>query len=196
MIQNIHHFRDAALLSDNAPVEKVAIFDEAQRAWNKESASKFMRQKRNRPDFDQSEPDFLIEVMDRHSDWCVIVALIGGGQEINNGEAGLAGWFDALNEKYKDWQIYYSDKINQKEYVSGNTLDIQTTERHFIEENLHLKTSMRSFKAEKLSHMIHYVIHNDHSKSNELYQQFKNKFSIKITRDLQQAKDQRNHAGN
>ena len=188
LIQNIHHFRDGALKDQRPPVEKVAIFDEAQRAWNKESASKFMRQKRNQPDFNQSEPDFLIEVMDRHKDWCVIVALIGGGQEINTGEAGLVGWFDVLDQKYKDWQIYYSDKIDQKEYVSGNALEIRTSKRHFIDESLHLKTSMRSFKAEKLSHMIHHVIHNSKSDSYELYQKFKDKFPVKITRNIQQAK--------
>ena len=88
-IQNIHHFRDANLITNDAPIEKVAVFDEAQRAWDKNHASKFMAQKKGVPDFDMSEPEYLISVMDRHQDWCVIVCLIGGGQEINSGEAGL-----------------------------------------------------------------------------------------------------------
>lgn len=93
-IQNIHHFRDEALKDKHLPpVEKVVIFDEAQRAWNQQKASEFMQKKRNQAEFNQSEPEFLISVMDRHESWCVIIALIGGGQEINNGEAGLNGWF-------------------------------------------------------------------------------------------------------
>lgn len=90
-IQNIHRFRDE-YLHGGVPPEKVAIFDEAQRAWDKEQASDFMRRKRGIVDFDKSEPEFLIEVMDRRQDWAFIIALVGGGQEINKGEAGLAGW--------------------------------------------------------------------------------------------------------
>jgi len=79
-LQNIHHFRDANLQSDKAPIERVAVFDEAQRAWDKNKAANFMAQRKGVPNFDQSEPEFLISVMDRHSDWCTIVCLIGGGQ--------------------------------------------------------------------------------------------------------------------
>lgn len=78
-IQNIHHFRDEGLMSEKAPTEKVVVFDEAQRAWTKEQASSFMKRKKGKDSFNQSEPDFLIEVMDRHNDWCVIICLIGGG---------------------------------------------------------------------------------------------------------------------
>ena len=59
-IQNIHHFRDEYYEDKNAPVEKVVIFDEAQRAWNKEQSSKFMNKKNKVKDFDYSEPEFLI----------------------------------------------------------------------------------------------------------------------------------------
>ena len=89
-IQNIHHFRDDNLISDAAPVEKVVVFDEAQRAWSRDQASRFMREKRGAVEFDMSEPEFLLSVMDRHDDWCCVICLIGGGQEINTGEAGLA----------------------------------------------------------------------------------------------------------
>jgi broad-specificity NMP kinase len=92
-IQIIHHFRDDAISTDEAPIEKVAIFDEAQRAWTKEQLEKFMTQKKGKPNFNMSEPEFLIRVMDRHTDWAVIICLIGGGQEINTGEAGLSEWF-------------------------------------------------------------------------------------------------------
>lgn len=188
-IQNVHHFRDAALTDKKPPYEHVAIFDEAQRAWDKHNTSKFMRQKRGQTDFDQSEPEFLLEVMNRHDDWCVVIALIGGGQEINNGEAGLAGWFDALNEKFNDWDIYYSNKLDQPEYAGGNPIKPINNNNHKKVESLHLGTSMRSFKAEKLSHMVHHIIHNKESQAFQYYQQFKNRFPVKITRNLDQAKE-------
>lgn len=95
-VQNIHHFRDEYLRDQSEPFEKVVVFDEAQRAWTREQASKFMQAKRGLADFWQSEPEFLIGVMDRHKDWCTVVCLIGGGQEINTGEAGLLEWLTAL----------------------------------------------------------------------------------------------------
>lgn len=188
-IQNIHHFRDDALKDQSAPPEKVVIFDEAQRAWDKHHTSKFMRQKRGQENFDQSEPNFLIEVMNRHQDWCVIIALIGGGQEINSGEAGISGWLDALDNKFTDWNIYYSDKLTQKEYAGGvDTQRLETLTNYHQKSSLHLGASMRSFKAEKMSRMIHHVIANNSVEANNYYQQFKDKFSIKITRNLHEAK--------
>lgn len=118
-IQNIHHFRDHYLKSAEVPIEKVVIFDEAQRAWKKEQVSNFMKQKKGIDDFDMSEPEFLIRVMDRHQDWCVIVCLIGGGQEINTGEAGVTEWISALRQNYPNWNIYYSDKVlNEPVYLA------------------------------------------------------------------------------
>ena len=104
-IQNIHHFRDEYVSSPNAPVEHVVVFDEAQRAWNKDQASRFMREKRGHADFNMSEPEFLLSVMNRHSNWCVVICLIGGGQEINTGEAGLQEWLSAIMREYGHWHI-------------------------------------------------------------------------------------------
>ena len=87
-IQNVHHFRDDALIDTAAPVEHIVIFDEAQRAWDLRKTASFMRRKKNQPDFSMSEPEFLISCMNRHKDWAVIICLVGGGQEINDGEAG------------------------------------------------------------------------------------------------------------
>jgi hypothetical protein len=87
-IQNIHHFRDEHVRTAAPPMERVVAFDEAQRAWNKARTSRFMREKRGHYQFDMSEPQFLLSVMDRHQEWCVVVCLVGGGQEINTGEAG------------------------------------------------------------------------------------------------------------
>lgn len=189
-IQNIHHFRDDALADkERPPIEKVVIFDEAQRAWNEKKASQFMSQKRDQAGFNQSEPEFLISIMDRHKDWCVIIALIGGGQEINDGEAGLNGWFSALSKSFSDWKIYYSEKLNQIEYA-GNDADIGLLSftQSQSEPDLHLSTSMRAFRAEKLSHFVHYLIHNQPQKANETYKLIANKYPIFITRDLQRAK--------
>ena len=102
-IQNIHHFRDEFIGTENAPNERVVIFDEAQRAWDKHKTSRFMADRKGIDNFDHSEPDFLISVMDRIDDWAVIVCLVGGGQEINTGEAGLSEWFDVLKNYYPDW---------------------------------------------------------------------------------------------
>ena len=189
-IQNIHHFRDGALADkEHPPIEKVVIFDEAQRAWNKKKATQFMRQKRDQIDFDQSEPEFLISVMDRHQDWCVIVALIGGGQEINDGEAGLNGWFNALNERFPHWQVYYSEKLKQPEYA-GNDANISLLNQatSSSEVQLHLSTSMRAFRADTVSHFIHHLIHNDPHKARETYRHISSKYPIFITRDILKAK--------
>ncbi|MBC3883166.1 DUF2075 domain-containing protein [Undibacterium sp. LX40W] len=186
-IQNIHKFRDEYIKDKSAPVEHVVIFDEAQRAWDQENTSKFMTTKRGQKDFAQSEPEFLISVMDRHQDWCVIIALIGGGQEINTGEAGLQGWADALAQHFKHWDVFYSDKLTQIEYA-GRDVKFDAVANAKAEPSLHLATSMRSFRAEKLSHMVHHIIHNNPQAAAEIYQTFKDKFPIVVTRDLQAAK--------
>lgn len=187
-IQNIHRFRDDSLIDlSKPPAERVVIFDEAQRAWDKAHTSRFMAQKRGQTGFDQSEPDFLISVMNRHVGWCVIVALIGGGQEINTGEAGLQGWVDAISSKYTDWDVHFSDKLKQVEYA-GKDVSFQSIPSANALGSLHLGTSMRSFRAEEHSHMIHHLIHNDAQAANALYQTFKAKFPMRITRDLGIAK--------
>jgi len=118
-----------------------------------------------------------------------VVALIGGGQEINNGEAGLSGWLEALTEEYEDWDVYYSDKLNQTEYAGGLSINLKEVIQYKQESSLHLGISMRSFKAEKLSHMVHHIIHNNSKESFEQFQQFKNNFPFKITRELSKAKE-------
>ena len=101
-IQIIHHYRDAYLVDKNPPYDHVAIFDEAQRAWDKEQTVKFMKQKKNQHDFDYSEPEFLISCLDRHKDWSVVICLVGGGQEINTGEAGISEWLKAVFDRFSD----------------------------------------------------------------------------------------------
>src|SRR4051812_196653 len=122
-IQNVHHFRDAGVRDpDGPPADRVVIFDEAQRAWNREMTSEFMRRKKGVPDFNQSEPEFLISYMDRHPDWTVVVCLVGGGQEINRGEAGISAWLDAVREQFADWRVYLSPELIDSEYAAGRAL--------------------------------------------------------------------------
>ncbi|MGZ8968665.1 MAG: DUF2075 domain-containing protein [Telluria sp.] len=187
-IQNVHRFRDESLNSAlKPPPERVVIFDEAQRAWNLHQTRRFMTQKRRQPNFNQSEPDFLISVMDRHEGWCVIVALIGGGQEIGTGEAGLQGWVDAIAQKYQGWDVYYSDKLKLGEYA-GKDVDFGAAPHAKPLSSLHLSNSMRSFRAEKQSHVIHHLLQNNSGNASEIYRSLRKKFSIKLTRDLPTAK--------
>ncbi len=106
-IQNIHHFRDDYVGNQTIPLEKVVVFDEAQRAWTRKQAASFMQRKRGQHDFNMSEPEFLISVMDRHPDWCTVVCLVGGGQEINTGEAGISEWINALEVRFpsQGWYV-------------------------------------------------------------------------------------------
>lgn len=188
-IQNIHHFRDEALKSDLAPYEKVVIFDEAQRAWGKEQASKFMQQKRGYADFDMSEPAFLISAMDRHKDWCVIVCLVGGGQEINTGEAGLSEWLIALNSKFQNWNIYLSNRLSDKDYFWDQVLSdsISKMTCHY-ESDLHLSVSMRSFRADALSEFASHIIENRPAEAKTAYLRIADKYPIAITRNIGRAK--------
>ena len=191
-IQNIHHFRDASIKDEKAPIEKVTIFDEAQRAWTKEQASNFMKRNKGIADFDKSEPEFLIEVMDRHKDWCTIVCLIGGGQEINTGEAGLEEWIRPFSDKFNDWDIYYSSKIIEDEnYIKDqNTLTILQNRKATKKDELHLSISLRSFRSAQLSNFIQEIINNDIDEAKSIYYDFiKKDYPIKITRDLDKARD-------
>jgi hypothetical protein len=188
-IQNIHHFRDDNLISKKAPVEKVVVFDEAQRAWAKEQVSSFMKRKKGVEDFDMSEPEFLISVMDRHEDWCTIICLIGGGQEINTGEAGVSEWLSSLKNNYPHWDIHYSNLISTDDnYLSNielrNWVQSVATEKH----ELHLSVSVRSFRSEKISEFMHEILEAKHERANTLLGEVKNDFPILITRDLATAK--------
>ena len=187
-IQNIHHFRDAAIKVDEAPIEKVVIFDEAQRAWTREQTSKFMSE-RGHSDWDKSEPEFLISVMDRHEDWAVIVCLIGGGQEINTGEAGLPAWFAALKSRFSNWDVYISKKISEYEYTRDETIDtlVKGLEVKTFEQ-LHLAVSLRSFRSERVSEFVKMLLDIEKNSARELYKELSNSYPIFLTRDLRRAK--------
>ena len=188
-IQNIHHFRDEYLRDKRAPIEKVVVFDEAQRAWSKHQTSFFMKRKKGIDNFEMSEPEFLIDVMNRHSDWCTIVCLIGGGQEINTGEAGILEWIKSLKEHYQDWNIFYSNLIiEEKEYFNSESIKEWVSENGIKKVDLHLAVNIRSFRTEKLSKLIRNILDLNIEESQRLYNEIKNVYPIVLTRNLSVAK--------
>ncbi|MCX8178255.1 MAG: DUF2075 domain-containing protein [Candidatus Aenigmarchaeota archaeon] len=187
-IQNIHHFRDDFINVKKTPKEKVIIFDEAQRAWTREKTSEFMKKKKGIRNFNMSEPEFLIKIMDRHKDWAVIVCLIGGGQEINIGESGLPEWFYALS-KFSHWKIFLSEKINTPEYTRGSDIKrlLEGLEYKFL-SNLHLNTSIRSFRSENVSNFVKFLLDCDKKSAKKILSKLKRKYPFLMTRNLAKAK--------
>lgn len=189
-IQNIHHFRDEYLKNSNAPTEKVVVFDEAQRAWDKAQATSFMKRKRGDESFQMSEPEFLIEVMDRHEDWCCIVCLIGGGQEINTGEAGISEWISVLKNRFTNWDIYFSDRmIIDENYLTNNDLSDWLTKTQTKKSSLHLGISVRSFRSEKVSELVEHILNLNLEKSKLIYYEIFDSYPVYITRELKTTKD-------
>jgi len=191
LIQNVHHFRDEGLkYSNKKPPEKVVVFDEAQRAWSKEQTIKFMREKKNQPDFDMSEPEFLISCMDRHPDWATIVCLVGGGQEINTGEAGISEWIEAIENSFPHWKIYLSDRLTDSEYGAGEVIDQAKKNplAKFIPD-LHLQTSLRSFRSEKVSLFVKQLLDLEMEAAKESFKTINENYPIVLTRDLNKAKN-------
>lgn len=188
-VQNIHHFRDEALDSAEPPVEKVVVFDEAQRAWNLEMTSKFMQQKRGRPAFNMSEPAFLLSVMNRHPDWCVVICLVGGGQEINTGEAGLAEWLTVLRDRHPDWDLHVSSRLDDRDYVWDAKL-AENLSRNVASSDsaLHLGVSVRSFRAEAVSEFVGHLVTNEPEKARTVYDRISVKYPLFLTRDLEDAR--------
>lgn len=186
-IQNVHNFRDEYREDLNPPLEHVALFDEAQRAWDLAQTANFMQRKRNTPNFSQSEPEFLISCLDRHHDWAVVVCLVGGGQEINTGEAGISEWLEALNRSFPTWEIYISPKLTDSEYDSANIVNRIGTRAKFKDE-LHLAVSMRSFRAEHVSLLVKQLLDLQPEAAKRTLSLVKDKYPIVITRDLTQAK--------
>lgn len=194
-IQNVHHFRDEGLRDKNAaPIEHVAIFDEAQRAWNIEQTSSFMRRKKNHPDFNQSEPEFLISCMDRHKNWAVIVCLVGGGQEINTGEAGIGEWINSIIRSFPDWHIYISSRLTDSEYQAGDALKhLETRSNVTYLDELHLGVSMRSFRAEDVSLLVKQLLDLEVNSAKQTYEKIKARYPIVITREIGKAKSWLKH---
>lgn len=189
-IQNVHHFRDDGVNSSGPPVDHVVIFDEAQRAWNLSMTADFMKRRKGRPGFEYSEPAFLISYMDRHLDWAVIICLVGGGQEINRGEGGISEWLAALQASFTHWEVYVSPSLNDSEYDAVEAID-QLKTRATVHERtgLHLSVSMRSFRAEHVSHFVKAVLDRDRADAGATIARLGARYPICVTRDLERAKD-------
>lgn len=216
-IQMIHRYRDNMLAKIKNPVENgileidpkkavkmskagfgevehVAIFDEAQRSWTHKRLADYLKRggtygnKLKVPNFPISEAAFLIWSLDQREDWATIVCLVGGGQEINTGEAGISEWIKALNEKFPHWKIYISPKLTDVEYAEGKVNELLKNNRNVtFSESLHLEVSLRSYRAEKLSSFIHSLLTFDDNAAT-IYADIKDKYPIVLTRDMQKAK--------
>ena len=183
-IQNIHHFRDESLTSTRPPVEKIVVFDEAQRAWNAEQTSRFMREKRGQAGFDMSEPEFLLSVMNRHGDWCVVICLVGDGQEINTGEAGISEWLSCLQARFPGWDVHLSDTISTDNELAGSLV---RAGRALTSSALHLSVSLRSFRAERVSEFVGAIVEGNASKARQVAATL-DRYEVRITRDIAAAR--------
>lgn len=188
-IQNVHHFRDEALRDTRAPADHVAIFDEAQRAWNQEKTARFMKQRKGLSKFPHSEPEFLLRYMDRHEDWAVVVCLVGGGQEIHTGEAGIGAWLVAIRDHLPHWRAVVSTRLTDSEYEGGLLPTIVSEMPNVTnEEGLHLAVSMRSFRAEHVSGFVKAMLDLDEPGARDLLARVRSRYPIALTRDLGAAK--------
>jgi hypothetical protein len=185
LLENVHVF--ARHYSDEAPSaipsNHVIIFDEAQRAWDKaQNLSKFKRA--------YSEPEMLLDIMERHNDWAVVIALVGGGQEINNGEAGIEEWGRALSSAKKAWGVYASpEALRGGTAVAGSKLFSAAMEHHLdVHEaaQLHLDVSVRSLKADAYSAWVNFVVRGDVQSAATL--EIGKSFPILLTRSLTDAR--------
>ena len=216
-IQMIHRYRDNMLAKIKNPVENgvleidptkavkmesagfgevehVAIFDEAQRSWTHKRLADYLKRggtygnKLKGPNFPLSEAAFLIWSLDQREDWATIICLVGGGQEINTGEAGISEWIRALNEQFPHWNVYISPKLTEPEYAEGKVNELLKNNCNVTySESLHLGVSLRSYRAEKLSAFVHALLSFDENAS-ALYNEIKDKYPIVLTRDMAKAR--------
>jgi hypothetical protein len=126
--------------------------------------------------------------MDQKPDWAVIVCLVGGGQEINHGEAGISEWINAINNNFPNWNVYISNQLKEREYAEGNVEEMLSNNPNVhIKNELHLKTSIRSFRGENLSSFVHYLLEMNVEKTKEMLSKLPD-YPIVMTRSLSIAK--------
>ena len=192
LFQVILHYRKSVITEEAPAREKIVVFDEAQRMWDQHEADKNIQQM-GLPPKQKSEPDLLIEHMDKSHDWAVILCLLGGGQEINKGEDGLVEWLKSIKNNFPHWHVYAAPEIKTKEYLGNQSSSIlEIPNKQFLEE-LHLKTSTRSFKAENFSKLINHLLERETAESQEIVREFNQKnenekYHLLLTRDFQTAK--------
>ena len=216
-IQIIHRYRDNMLAKIKNPVENgileidpekavklqntgygevehVAIFDEAQRSWTHKRLADYLKRggtygnKLKVPNFPVSEASFLIWSLDQREDWATIVCLVGGGQEINTGEAGISEWIKSLNEDFPHWKVYISPQLTEPEYAEGKVNELLKDNKNVTYSNdLHLAVSLRSYRAEKLSAFVHSLLAMDKDAAS-IYGDIKDNYPIVLTRDMEKAR--------
>lgn len=216
-IQMIHRYRDNMLAKIRNPVENgileidpekavkmeksgfgevehVAIFDEAQRSWTHKRLADYLRRggtygnKLKVPNFPMSEAAFLIWSLDQREDWAAIICLVGGGQEINTGEAGIAEWIKAINEEFPHWEIHISPQLTEPEYAEGKVNELLKNNPNVQYSNdLHLGVSLRSYRAEKVSAFVHALLTFDKNAAS-LYEEIRENYPIVLTRDMAKAR--------
>lgn len=186
LIQSSFTFKKDNARNQTPTVEHIMVFDEAQRVWNKEKMS---RKHKKDPEMSVSEPSLLYRIMDRHEEWAVMICLVGLGQDIYDGEVGINEWFRCGIEDYKNWEMFYSPEIfSQIEDENINSLMIKNCGRCHPVQELHLKTSIRSFRADKQCQFVDSLLNNEPEKAKELYTQIAEKYPILLTRDINVAK--------
>ncbi len=180
--------------SGYSEVEHVAIFDEAQRSWTKKRLADYLKRggtygnKLKVPNFPYSEAAFLIWSLDQREDWATIVCLVGGGQEINTGEAGISEWIKALNELFPHWKVYISNKLTEAEYAEGRVNELLKDNPNVtFSDKLHLGVSLRSFRAEKLSAFVHSLL-SFNTDAASIYESIRERYPIMLTRDMDKAR--------
>ena len=163
-IQSVHRFADDHY-KDKAPTpaQRVIIFDEAQRAWDSNQNERASRPR-------VSEAHMMMDVMNRHAGWCVLVCLVGGGQEINRGEAGLPEWGTALRD-FEDWKIYASPEVLDDRSGGSFSLfseDIPWADRISKIDDFHLRVSNRSIRATQMSKWVDTVLSGDSAAAKDI----------------------------
>lgn len=187
LIQSSFAFKKDNASHNHATPENILIFDEAQRVWNKEKMS---AKHKDNPVMSVSEPHLLFSIMDRHQDWAVMICLVGLGQDIYDGEVGINEWFRCGIEDYKEWELYYSPEIfGQVEDKNINREMIEGCDRCHPIPELHLKTSIRSFRADKQCQFVDALLDNKPDEAKEVYKSISEKYPIYITRDYETAKN-------
>lgn len=161
-----------------APHEHVIIFDEAQRAWDAD----FGKRKFG---LDDSEASLFLDIMARHRDWAVIVALVGSGQEINTGEAGLASWGGALLER-PAWQIWGPSHVIGHRDAARCLFDAQPSQMS-IDQNLHLSVGVRHINSESAAAWIDAVLSGDAAAARKIVRETGD-VPFSMTRSLDEAK--------
>jgi len=187
LIQESYAFKQEYSTTNLAPFEHIIIFDEAQRVWNEQ---KMKEKHKNNPNMHISEPKLFYDIMNRHKDWAVIVCLVGLGQDIYDGEVGINEWFQCGIDNFKNWNLFYSDDIfNQSEDKTILKSLISNTQLYHNIEQLHLNTSIRSFRAENQSLFVDSLLTNNVQSAKKIYDKIQKKYPIYITRCYEDAKN-------